>query len=222
MLFSRICHILTEGVYAVGNRYLKRRTPTLIYAPGLVGSMALFYDLREAGVFVFKTESFSRKKFYYGTEYFAKRHIIDTRIKVNIITLIRDPIAILCTYYFGRLVHDLVSGASEAYRSGDIATLQKIFITDFLPKVLPKYIYWYENKWESQLGFSFFDHPFNIAEQFGRFEHKQYRVLALRTELNDEHKADAIADFLNLPHLVLTRKIINFRYNRFIVRHDCG
>ena len=96
MLFNRICHILTEGVYVVGNRYLKRRTPTLIYAPGRVGSMALFRDLREAGVFVFKTEILKHAR--HGTEDFTKRHIINAKIKVNIITLIRDPVAILCTY----------------------------------------------------------------------------------------------------------------------------
>ena len=207
MLFNRLYHRLIEGVYAVGNRYLKRRTPTLIYAPGRVGSMALFSDLREAGVFVFKIESLKRKNF--RAQRFARRHIIDAKIKVNIITLIRDPIAMLCTYYFSRVIRDpaLVPEASEAYRNGDTATLQDIFINDFLTsEVLDRYLRWYEDDWEPQLGFSFFDHPFDIAKQCGRFDHGRYRVLALRTELADEHKAEAVAGFLNLPGIVLTRR----------------
>ena len=85
--------------------------------------------------------------------------------------------------------------------------MQDFFITDFLPsKALDKYLRWYENEWEPQLGFSFFDHPFDIAKQCGRFDHGRYRVLALRTELADEHKAEAVAGFLNLPDVVLTRR----------------
>lgn len=202
-----LSHKVSESWYAASNLYFKKHKPTIIYAPGRVGSMGLIKNLRQAGVFTFKVESLLNEP--QGAAKFSKRFIINTKRPVNIITLVRDPLSMMCTYYYSKMIRGWIPGAKEAYDEQDIKKLQEIFIESVLnTKRLDSHLYWYENDWERALGFSIFDYQFDKDKQYSTFDHEQYSVLAMRTELPDTEKQTVLEEFLGAKPISITRENI--------------
>ena len=198
-------HKISEGVYAATNLYLKKKKPTIIYAPGRVGSMGLIKNLRDAGVYTFKVESFQNED--RGAVHFCKKNFIDSDKPTNIITLVRDPLAMMCTYYYSKMIRGWIPGAKEAYDKQDVKELQNIFINSCLnTNRLDSHLYWYEKDWLPSLDFSIFDYPFDTTRQYSSFNHDKYSVLTMRTELADQEKQLALEAFLQTKPINLTRE----------------
>ena len=216
----KLLHTVGEGIYATKNLYLHKKSPVLVYAPGRVGSMSLIKNLRKAGVFSFKIESFVSEK--RGATLFTKKHILDAEKKAKIITLARDPVAMMATYFYSKALRGWIREATDAHAAGDIPRLQEIFIETCLKtQRLDYHLYWYENDFAPSLGFSVFEYPFDTEKQFSIIEHERFPTLILRTELDDYIKSKAIQTFLGGTPVTLTRENIRTekkggeKYNEF-------
>lgn len=188
-------HFLTEAIYAFWGLYVKRKIPVIIYAPGRVGSMALHYELRRAGVFSFKVEKMfmSRR----GSTKFAKKHILDRREPVKIISIVRDPMEMLITYYFS--LFKILPHAKAAADEKDIHELTNIFITECIKntKRFNNHVRWFETEFEPVLNINIFDHEFNQQKKYILFTKDNKSILIYRLDLADKKKKDIVNEFLD-------------------------
>jgi hypothetical protein len=201
----KLRHTIAEGTYAYSNLYLKKKTPVIVYAPGRVGSMGLIKNLRDADVFSFKVESFIDEK--RGATQFCKKHVVDAKKSAKIITLVRDPVAIMSSYYFSKGTKGWLPEAKTALESGDVPALQKIFVSEVLrTKRLDSHLYWYENDFNPSLGFNIFDYTFDTQNQHTVIDHPQFPTLVVRTELSDLKKEATLNNFLGTTNIKITRE----------------
>jgi hypothetical protein len=63
---------------------------------------------------------------------------------------------------------------------------------------------WFESEFQVALGIDPFAHSFNTALGYGRIADGPFEILVLRTELSDEVKAAAVADFLGLTDFAMS------------------
>lgn len=184
--------------------YLKQEEPVVVLAPGRVGSIALNTSLRAAGAFSFKVEFAERET--RGTAGFAVKHIFKKHKPAKLITLARDPIDMMLTYYMSKTNTGWLPEAKQALQNQDLTALQNHFITDVLQTDrFQSHIDWYTNDFQTLTGINVYDHPFDTEKRWSTIEHDTYPTLVLRTELNDHTKTTVIKDFLHLDSFTLTR-----------------
>ncbi len=196
---------LKKGLYAYTKIYIKRESPVLVYAPGRVGSMGLLKNLRDVGIFSFKVESFKIER--RGTTQFVKKHIINKKKPAHIISLVRDPVAIMGSYYFSKCSNGWIPDGSRALEKNDIKRLIDIFIEQVLKtERLNSHLYWFENEFYKYTGIDVFEHMFDTDNMFGIVEHELYPTLIIRTELDNTKKAEVINTFLGVKNVTITRE----------------
>jgi hypothetical protein len=202
---------LYKAIWIYGNYFILRKTPVIIFAPGRVGSMALHKNLRDAGVFVFKVEFYENDP--RGSARFITNYIFKKKRPAKIITIIRDPISMMATYFFSKAAKGHLPEAHAAWLAGDTHKLNKLFIRDVLTSDrLDKHLYWYERDFKAATGIDIFAHPFSAEARTGVIDHQTYPTLILRTEMDDRIKAKAITEFLNVPDIIITQE--NSRTNK--------
>ncbi len=193
------------------NYYLLKKTPIVIFAPGRVGSMALHKNLIDAGVFAFKVEF--HLKDTQGMANFIQRFVFKRKRPARLITIIRDPLTMMATYFFSKASAGHLPEAHRAWKSKDLESLQNIFIRDVLQtERLDSHLYWFEHDFKSATGIDVYTHSFNSESRIGYINDKIYPTLLLRTEMDDTIKASAVGEFLNIEQFTITRE--NTRSNK--------
>lgn len=198
-------HKFREATYAYNNLYLQKKSPVIVYAPGRVGSMGLIKNLREADIFSFKVESFASES--RDAAFFCRKHILERGRAAKIITLVRDPLDIMTSYFMSKSDKGWIPGSQEALYNGDTCTMQKIFISEVLqtPR-LDHHLFWYENEFIKNLELDIFTHPFDTKEKYSLIENIRFPTLVLRTELDDNKKQSLVNSFLNTNNVLITRE----------------
>lgn len=182
-----------------------------MYAPGRVGSMGLLKNLRQSNTFSFKVESFISEN--RGATKFCQHKILNSKRPANIITLVRDPMSIMCSYYFSKCIKGWIPGMKEALADKNIPLLQQTFIDEvLLSERLDSHLYWFENDFIPSIGYNIFDHPFSTENKYSVIKNELYPTLVMRTDLPDSEKSLAVSDFLDCPKITITRE--NVRSDR--------
>ncbi len=185
--------------------YVLKVTPVVIFAPGRVGSMALHKNLQEAGVFVFKLEFLDIGDS--GAAHFVIRHVFKRKRPAKLITIIRDPVTMMVSYFFSKASAGHLPEAHQAWKEKDVPKLQELFIRDVLESYrLDSHLYWYETDFLRATGIDIFGYVFDTVNKNSTIDHPLYPTLILRTEMDDEVKVAAIIKFLQIPPFILTRE----------------
>ncbi|MEK7639416.1 MAG: putative capsular polysaccharide synthesis family protein [Patescibacteria group bacterium] len=192
-------------IWILVNIHFRKKTPVIIFAPGRVGSMALYSNLMKAGLFVFKLEF--TKIGSSSSAKFIKKYIFDQKKPAKIISIVRDPIDILVSYFFSKAASGHIKAAHRAWEAANIQDLQRSFVVDVLnTDRLGLHLYWYEKDFKEATNIDIFAYPFDQNEGFSVVPHETYPTLIFRTEMEDTNKAEIIKTFLNLSDFNLTRE----------------
>lgn len=199
---------ISRAVKVYSNMYLLRKTPVLIYTPGRVGSTGLYMTLDKLGQFVIHVHTFNEEelttKDQPGTTLWAYRHVLLAEQPAKIITLVRDPVALLISDFFNKL--KWLAGAKDAYNHLSIDELCDLFRTRYFDdgRHLLK-LNWFEDEFNPALKVDVYAHPFDVERMVGSFSEHIYDVLILRTEADDTIKAEAVAEFLGIAPFEIER-----------------
>jgi hypothetical protein len=188
-------------------------TPVIVYQMAKVGSSAVVGPLRALGVPAFHIHRMNRDHL---EEMRAVRAALGWRIPpiprhdqiglqlrervirrlrpAKIITLVRDPIARNLSSYFEHL--DAIWNRDHAHESVSIEALQAGFAERFTHD---EPLTWFDDEIRPVLGIDVYETPFPASGIQALDD-----LLILRTELDDEVKASAVAKFLGLGRLSVT------------------
>lgn len=208
MDWSRLPYKINRAVKVYSKLYLQRKTPILIYTPGRVGSTGLYVTLDKLGQFVIHIHTLNeneiRDKDQPGTTVWAYQHVIQPQIHAKIITLVRDPVALIISDFFNKL--KWIAGAKDAYKQLSVDELCELFRTRYFDdeRHMIK-LNWYEIEFNAALNVDVYAHPFDVERRYGSFSEGLYDVLILRTESDDTVKAQAVSDFLGIPPFEVER-----------------
>lgn len=137
-----------------------------------------------------------REKFY--TEKIYRNFV--RRGHVRVITLVREPIATNISMFFQLLDHYL-RARPEVQRT-DVPALRQLFLRQYNHA---RPLIWFDAELKATLGVDVYAHPFPQTIGHQRISTEQADVLILKSEVDDEVKSRAIADFLGLDKLELVR-----------------
>ncbi|MFT7644514.1 MAG: hypothetical protein ACI9BF_000163 [Candidatus Paceibacteria bacterium] len=184
--------------------FVQKRELLIVLAPGRVGSIALNASLRAVGVFSFKLEFL--EKDLTGAAFFLKNHIFKKNKPAKLITIIRDPVAMMLTYYMGKAYYGWLTEAQKALADGDLEKLKKHFISDVLTTDrLTSHLDWFTTDFQKLTNIDVYSYPFNTNKRWSIVENGLYPTLIFRTELDDEIKVNIIKNFLNIDTFTLSR-----------------
>jgi len=182
---------------------LKQNPPLIIYQMGKVASQSIFYSLKQIypGV-VLNTHTFS-----YDDKDLRIRKIYEYCVlnsqPLNIISLIREPIGRNLSAFFQNFERD----TGIQYRNSNLSMdkLRELFIENYNHDIPLK---WFEENIRINFGIDVFSDNF---PEFGFFAYtkRNYRLLVLRSELDDEVKRFAIMDFLDITEFTIDKRNIS-------------
>ena len=136
-------------------------------------------------------------------------HLIEPRIPLKVITMVRDPIERDISDFFENVVGN---------ETKPVDGLLERFVSTFDPD---RARLWYREEFEAVLGVDLLGHPFDPELGWQVIPQSPFEVLVLRTTLPDDEKARQVADFLALDGLDVSRanrtndKPINALYEEF-------
>jgi len=208
MDWSRLPYKINRALRVYNKMYLQRQTPILIYTPGRVGSTGLYMTLDTLGQFVIHIHTLNAQEIHDkdqpGTTVWAYQHIIQPQKEAKVITLVRDPVALIISDFFNKL--KWLAGAKDAYNHLSVDELCELFRTRYFDDGRHTIkLKWYETEFNSALNVDVFAHPFDVERGVGSFHQGLYDVLILRTESDDSIKAQAISEFLGIPPFEVQR-----------------
>ena len=200
-----LLHKLQKEITFLYTLYVRKITPVVIFTPGRVGSMALHACLLKAGVFVFKLEFLDIGNS--GAAHFIIKHVFKKQRQARIITIVRDPVTMMITYFFSKASAGHLAEAHDAWKNKDVAKLQTLFIRDILmSERLDSHLYWYERDFFRATKIDVFAYPFDTEKKSTIISHDLYPILILRTEMDDEVKSSLVSQFLSISPFTLTRE----------------
>ncbi len=192
--------------------YLRRRTPTIVYAMGRVGSNSLYRSLyahRELVLFAHVLEPKNMKIRYGkrgGIAKWAAKHIIQKRNKAKIISLVRNPVECMVSAFAPNVKAE--RDAENGYQHLSSEELSDQFRSGYFDqnRHLEK-LNWFDSEFGAALGIDVYKYPFDKESGFVQFQRGPWDVLILNTDMSDDRKAQLVSDFLGLTNL----KIIHTR-----------
>ena len=122
------------------------------------------------------------------------RHVLTPGRPVDVVTLVRDPIARNVSWYFDLL--DKFWGVRDAHRVIDPARVRAEFFTRFDHD---EAIEWMDRQVHDVYGIDVYGRPFDADRGWSIIEAPPVRLLILRTEAPDARKAEAIETFFHAP-----------------------
>lgn len=202
-------HALLQYARLTGRLYAGDGAPTIVYSKERTGSVAVYHSLRGARVPAIATHYLDPAKIVEGklsgSARWASRHVVLPQRRAKFITLVRNPIDnLLSTFARYEFVDKRrEAGQSLAYSPEvDYASLAEHFERSYLDQEdYLRELNWFDAELKVALGIDVFDYPFDIAAGTGRIVAGPFELLILRTELPDEAKAAAIAEFLQRSRL---------------------
>ncbi|MCH2113938.1 MAG: putative capsular polysaccharide synthesis family protein [Pirellulales bacterium] len=192
------------GLYA--NYFVRRRTPTIVYSVERSGSIALFQSLHAHGDFALSTHRLDPAKIkvkrYSGSTNFATRHIVLKGRKAKIISLIRNPIDSIMSFFARSDFRDRAKKQGKAAAVSQRSSIEEV-CQQFRDEALEsgRYAYhleWFDTEFKAALGVDVYEHPFNKEAGFVEIHHEPYDILLIRTELKDDQKSKLVSEFLGL------------------------
>lgn len=192
--------------------YLKGEAPVVVYSKERTGSVALYNSLVAAKVPAIATHYLDPAKIgegkLSGSAQWASKHIVQPRRRAKFITLIRNPIDnLLSTFARNEFVEKPRARRLSAEAALDVSPDELVnrFHRQYLDGgEYRRELDWFETEFQVALGIDPFTHSFNTALGYGRMAGGPFEVLALRTELSDDVKATAVADFLGLSGFAMS------------------
>ena len=192
-----------------------KRVPILVYQMGKVGSSSIYQSLKKYGCHpVFHVHRINPKNIEAVSRDHLRRsgrskderlgvflyeRIFLRKVPVNIITLVRDPIARNISAFFqnfemfvGRQSHDWA----------DMDDLISRFLAEYNHDVPLK---WFDDELQAVSGVDVYNYPFPKKEGISQIEEGHCRILMLKLEIDDDCKEKALHNFLKLKkelHLV--------------------
>jgi len=202
-----IKHRITEGLYAYKGLFLDKKKPTIVYSNGHVSSMSLFGALRKAGHFSFKIEHIANPHILSKTPkstQFVRKHIVTAHRPAKFVSLVRDPMSMMISYFFSRIKE--IPEAKQARDARDVSRLQEIFIEKYLNG---SYGYndlaWFDREINNMLWKNVYMYPFNKEEGFVYIDDPKWPILIMRTELPNEKKSELLKKYYGLENVVIER-----------------
>lgn len=165
--------------------------------------MALYDALSHIGILVFQLHSFHPEVILHNppsqSAVWAYWHIIKPRRPAKIISLFRDPVAVMAADFFRKL----------RWFSGDKSTaesLVKIFHEQYLGQNRhQRIIKWYEEELGKFLGLNIRQFPSPAESGYIVFKQGVYECLLMNSNLPDKDKSRIIADFLGVQGLEIKK-----------------
>ena len=212
--YERMLDAILQYARLTGRLYAGGGAPAIVYSKERTGSVAAFHSLKAAGIPVIATHYLDRAKIVEGklagSARWAARHVVSRGRRAKFITLVRNPIDnMLSTFARQEFVENRrAAGRSLADLSiVDHAELAERFLQDYLGR--GKYLRelsWFDSELRVALGIDVFDYPFDKTRGIGRIDAGPFELLLLRTEMPDETKAAAIAEFLGVPSFAMCER----------------
>jgi len=201
---------LNRGLEVYFNLYLRRRIPTLVYAMGRVGSVALFQSLYRRGEFalhahVLEPENLKRKKGKRpGTSKWAYKQIVCKQRRARIISLVRNPVECMVSAFAPEVRVPLNGRAGST--DGATADFSDQFRAGYFDRQrhLLK-LNWFDSEFKAALGIDVYNHPFPKETGYLQFQEGPFDVLIIRSELEDETKSRVVSDFVGTDELPIVR-----------------
>ena len=142
-----------------------------------------------------------RERFYTERIYQA---YVRPRKPLRVITLVREPVANNVSMFFE--VFDHYAGTSAAESSLDVDQMIDLFLTRYMHW---RPLTWFDAELKTTLGVDVFQQPFDCARGFAEIASDQVQLLVMKSELDDNSKARAIADFLGLDSFSIVRSNVS-------------
>lgn len=130
-----------------------------------------------------------------------RQTLTNQHIPLNIITLVREPIARNISAFFENLIIFQENGIALSPQSTRdlIGKFQHAY-----PHQIP--LKWFDTEFEPATGIDIYQFPFPIEKRQCSIEHNSHRVLVLRSDLPNPEKATAIEHAFKLPQLSIPQK----------------
>ena len=138
-----------------------------------------------------------REKFYAERIY---KTCVCSQHQLRVITLVREPVANNISMFFQLLGQYL--GADIELSDYDIDKLIEIFIENYMHS---RPLTWLDAEIKTNFDIDIFQHPFPVDQGYTVISRGRISLLVLRCELDDQKKAQAIADFLDLDEFEIVR-----------------
>lgn len=124
--------------------------------------------------------------------------LIEPGRKVKIITLVRDPIARNCSFYFHNL--DALLQTECAHEHVALSRLVGEFRNRFDHQGCLR---WFDTDFKPVLGVDIYEHPFPHDKGHLRVANERHDILVIRTDLDDASKKKCVEEFLGIQGLSL-------------------
>lgn len=225
-----------EVVAAVRRAALGGEPTVVVYQMAKVGSSTVTAALRSfGGMNVFQVHllgpeaigrwlsglrRFPRARFQTGVDIIGPllyRGLIEPGLKLKIITLVRDPIARNCSFYFANL--DVLLGTEDAHENVELSRVVGEFRNRFDHQGCLR---WFDGDFKPVLGVDIYEHPFPHDRGHARITTDRYDILVMRTDLDDASKKRCLEEFLGVeglslrPRNVGSRKPYAATYRKFL------
>ncbi|RMH29524.1 MAG: hypothetical protein D6693_01840 [Planctomycetota bacterium] len=122
------------------------------------------------------------------------RHVLTPGRPVDVVTLVRDPVARNISWYFDLL--DKFWRVRDAHRVVPAPRLHAEFFDRFDHDAPVR---WFDDQIREVYGIDVYDHPFDPGVGWAIIDQPPVRLLVLRTEATDDAKARAIEAFFDRP-----------------------
>jgi hypothetical protein len=211
---------LRREVSADIRRIVEGNAPTvLVYQMMKVGSSTITAALRAfGGLSVFQVHlmnadninrwgvalrKFPLARFQTGidTGTLLYKGLIESGLKLKIISLVRDPIARNCSFYFHNL--DILLQTEDAHDNVELSRLVGEFQNKFNHHGC---LNWFDSEFKPVLGVDIYQHPFPHDAGHTRIQTDRYDILVMRSELDDASKKRCVEEFLGIEGLTLAPK----------------
>lgn len=209
MQITQLPYKIGRGIHVYTSLYLRQQIPVLVYSTGRVGSMALHYGLEDHGVFAFQVHTLNPVKLVEnkqpGTAVWVYNHVVRRGRPASIITLVRDPLAVMISDFFPKL--RWIAGQENAWETLSVEALCDLFNTRYFAdgRHIDK-LNWFDHEMKAGLGIDVYAHPSPRETGHVTVEHAPYRLLLMKTETPDNIKARAIGEFVGVENFSIPRR----------------
>jgi Putative capsular polysaccharide synthesis protein len=216
--------IAVQPIYLPLKLYSAKHPPVLVYQMGKVGSSSVYFSLKELGikpvfhphfllpflvrddreVFDESIKSSLKMKFKKivarRNGYFIYKNIIAAKRKVKVISLTREPISRNISAFFQSFERE----TGKRYEDANFTPQE---LTDIFIKFYPHHIplQWFDENIKKCLGIDIYEYAFPKEQGFLSIHKDNIDLLVIKSEIADNVKEQAIADFLGLKEFKLAR-----------------
>ncbi len=199
--------------YHIDNLKLPNSPLILVYSKGKTGTTTVFDTIRGAGknnVFQLHTLneatiserklSYRKTKALYPSAFinslYLKRKLVgimEAKKKIEIVTVVRDPLAITLSSFF--------QNKEKHYRR----ELSSVEILDVLRESEIENGKWFDSELLQQFGFNIFEKDFNKSAGYHIYENDNVRLLVVKLEMVNETLTQALSSFFAIEEMDLIK-----------------